>query len=132
LTRRTVLGRQGSVAGLGGLVVGTQSPAAVPHCAGRLHRVVTRATRAGPTGDGGWFSRGSKPASCYSPCDSLAKPRVLVACVHLTGTFQGQLFHRGLASTPGYAPRACRLPVQAAEVLVAALPPFPHSITTLS
>ena len=108
-----------------------QTPAAVPHCAERLHRVVARATRAGPTGDGGYVSRRSKPASCSSPCDSLAKPGLLAACVRLTSTFQGQLFHRGLASTRSYAPRACRLPVQATGLPAAAVPPFFHSTVML-
>ena len=62
------------------------------------------------------FAVGLQPLRLDSPCDPSAKPGLLGTCDSLTGTFQGQLFHRRLASAGSYAPRACRLPAQATEV----------------
>jgi hypothetical protein len=41
-------------------------------------------------GTGAAFPVGLLPLQVDSPCNHLAKPRLLVACVGLTGTFQGR------------------------------------------
>ena len=45
----------------------------------------------------------------------------------LTATFQGQLFHRRLASTGSYGPRTCRPPVRPAELRAFALSLIPST-----
>ena len=73
----------------------------------------------------GWrFTEGRNPLRLYSPCDLLAKHRVLGVCVPLTVTCLGQLFHRRLASTGSYGLGLKGLPVQALEVLAFAVPSF--------
>jgi len=78
-------------------------------------------------GKGGSITRRSFPTSCNSPCDLLAKPGLLGVCVSLTSTFQGQLFHRGLASARSYAPTAHRLPEQAVELPASCPSPIPST-----
>jgi hypothetical protein len=58
-------------------------------------------------------------------------PAYLSPASDLTGTFQGQLFHRRFASTGSYTPRARGLPVQATEVLAPSWAPSPHSTVAL-
>jgi hypothetical protein len=44
-----------------------------------------------------------------SPDKSSAKPRILAACLRLTGTFQGSLFHLRFASGGRHSPTASHL-----------------------
>ena len=80
-----------------------------------------------PAGEGVALYRRSKPASFDSPCDSLTKPGLLGVCVALTSTFQGQLFHRRIASPGSYAPTVQCPPIRALEVRAPALSLIPLS-----